>query len=56
MGGQGQIWVCPFKSLYTIIRCISRINELIELIFWMLIHGIRKAKSYFGYAPGQIWF
>ena len=28
-------------------------NEWNELIFCMLIHGIRKAKSYFGYADGQ---
>ena len=30
-------------------------DEWIELIFCMLIHGVRKAKSYFGYAHGQIW-
>ena len=53
MGGQGQIWVCPLKSWDSIICCISRMNEWNELIFCMLIHGIRKAKSYFGYADGQ---
>ena len=25
-------------------------DEWIELIFWLLIHGVRKGKSYFGYA------
>ena len=38
----------------SIICCISRMNEWIELIFWMLI-SVRKAKSYYGYAHGQIW-
>ena len=38
----------------SIICCISRMNERIELIFWMLISA-RKAKSYYGYAHGQIW-
>ena len=33
------------------IKYISKI----ELIFCMLKHGVRKAKSYFGYAHGQIW-
>ena len=30
-------------------------DEWIELIFCMLIHGVRKDKSYFRYALGQIW-
>ena len=51
----GQIWLCPLRSWDSIICCISRMNEWIELIFCMLIHGVRKAKSYFGYAHGQIW-
>ena len=38
----------------SIICCISRMNEWIELIFWILI-GVRKAKCYFGYAHDQIW-
>ena len=28
-------------------------NEGIELIFCMLMHSVRKAKSYFGYPHGQ---
>ena len=38
----------------SIICCISRMNEWIELIFWMLI-SVTKAKSYYGYVHGQIW-
>ena len=38
-----------------LICCISRMNQWIELIFHMLIHGVRKAKIYFRYAHGQIW-
>ena len=49
VGGHGHIWVCPFRSQDSIICCISRMNELIELMFCMLIHGVRKAEIYFGY-------
>ena len=38
----------------SMICCISKMNEWIELIFWMLI-SVGKAKSYYGYAHGQIW-
>ena len=34
--------------------CMSRMNESIELIFRRL-KSVRKAKSYYGYAYGQIW-
>ena len=47
--------MCPFRSWDSIICYISRMNQWIELIFHMLIHGVRKAKIYFGYAHGQIW-
>ena len=43
----------PFISWDSIIWYISRMNEWIELIFCKLIHGIKKAKSYFRYAHGQ---
>ena len=39
--------VCPFRSRDSIICCISRMNEWIELIFCKLIHCVRKVKSYF---------
>ena len=55
LGQHDQIWVWPFGSWDYVICCISRMNEWIELIFCMLIHSIRKAKSYFGYAHCQIW-
>ena len=29
-------------------------NEWMELIFHMLIYGVKKGKSYFGYAHGQV--
>ena len=47
--------MCHFRSQDSIIICFISMNERIELIFYMLIHGVRKAKSYFGYAHGQIW-
>ena len=37
-----------------IICCMSRMNEWIELIF-RILKSVRKAKSYYGYAYGQIW-
>ena len=30
-------------------------DDWTELIFRMLIHGVKKAKGYFGYAHGQMW-
>ena len=34
---------------------VTRWNGWTELIFCMLIHGVRNTKSYFGHAHGQIW-
>ena len=47
---------CSPISLWDSIICyISRMNGWIERVFCMFIHSVRKAKSYFGYAHGQIW-
>ena len=48
MGGQGQIWVCPFKSRDSIICCISRMNEWIELIFACSCMASGKLKATLG--------
>ena len=39
LGGHGQIWVFPFRSRDSIICCISRMDEWIELVLCILIHA-----------------
>ena len=52
IGGYVQIymWLLKPQGFFNLLY----LNEWNELIFWMFV-SVRKAKSYYGYAHGQIW-